>query len=77
MLSMLAVAGCAGPNGAGRAEAAPKPNAQAGAARPTAPRVGQEAPGFELRRLNDHAKRVTLASFVEKKPVVLFFGSYT
>jgi len=39
--------------------------------------VGQEAPGFDLRRLNDHTKRVKLASFAKEKPVVLFFGSYT
>ncbi|MFQ5461482.1 MAG: hypothetical protein ACE5E5_02530 [Phycisphaerae bacterium] len=73
-LGMLAVVGCAAPSG-GRDAA--KPRAQAEGARAAAPHVGQEAPGFELRRLNDRAQRVKLASFADKKPVVLFFGSYT
>ena len=41
-----------------------------------APKVGDSAPLFELET-QDGTSITTLASFKEKKPVVLFFGSYT
>ncbi len=43
----------------------------------TAPKAGDRAPVFTLKMLDDETKRVKLASFRGKKPVVLFFGSYT
>ena len=39
-------------------------------------KVGDEAPDFELRRLDGKGK-VKLSSFKDKKPVALVFGSYT
>lgn len=39
-------------------------------------RVGDAAPNFTLPVLNK-TQEVTLASFKNKKPVVLIFGSYT
>ncbi len=41
-----------------------------------APRVGDVAPMFELKMLGGE-KRVDLKSFQGKRPVILFFGSYT
>lgn len=41
-----------------------------------APKVGQLAPLFKLKSL-DGKKETDLASFRAKKPVILFFGSYT
>jgi len=40
------------------------------------PQVGDVAPTFTLQML-DSDKKVDLASFRGKRPVVLFFGSYT
>ncbi len=42
-----------------------------------APKVGEDAPNFRLKRHDDESKAVELASFKGKKPVVLIFGSYT
>jgi len=42
----------------------------------TSLRVGDVAPNFTLPDLKKR-KDVTLASFKDKKPVVLIFGSYT
>lgn len=44
-----------------------------------APKVGDEAPDFELYRLDDKKQEtpVRLSDFEGKKPVVLVFGSYT
>ena len=42
----------------------------------SAPKVGQEAPTFKLKSL-DGKKEMDLAAFRGKRPVVLFFGSYT
>jgi len=41
-----------------------------------APRVGDAAPTFKLKML-DGKKQVDLKSFRGKRPVILFFGSYT
>jgi hypothetical protein len=41
-----------------------------------APAVGNEAPDFELLRL-DSTEQVRLSSFRHYKPVALIFGSYT
>lgn len=41
-----------------------------------APKVGDVAPTFKLKSL-DGKSETDLASFKGKKPVVLFFGSYT
>jgi len=41
------------------------------------PKVGAEAPDFQLKTLADAKKEVKLSDFKEKKPVVLIFGSYT
>jgi hypothetical protein len=41
-----------------------------------APTVGDEAPDFELPRL-DSTERVRLSSFRHHKPVALIFGSFT
>ena len=43
----------------------------------TAPKVGDDAPRFTLQMLDDKSKKVELAGFFGKRPVVLFFGSYT
>ena len=43
----------------------------------SAPKVGDTAPLFTLKMLDDQSKTVKLASYGEKRPVVLFFGSYT
>ncbi len=42
----------------------------------TAPKVGEMAPTFILESL-DRKSKTDLASYRGKKPVVLFFGSYT
>lgn len=42
----------------------------------SAPKVGDEAPTFKLKSL-DGKDEFDLAGFRGKKPVVLFFGSYT
>ncbi len=42
----------------------------------TAPKVGDAAPVFTLKSL-DGKSETDLASFKGKKPVLLFFGSYT
>lgn len=41
-----------------------------------APKVGEDAPPLKLKTL-EGKKKVDLASFAGKKPVVLLFGSYT
>ncbi len=41
-----------------------------------APKVGDEAPTFELASLDGKSK-MDLANYRGKKPVMLFFGSYT
>ena len=41
-----------------------------------APKVGQKAPDFTLKSLDGKSK-TKLSNFRGKKPVVLFFGSYT
>jgi hypothetical protein len=41
-----------------------------------APKVGTEAPDFTLKSLDDKSE-FHLATYRDKKPVVLFFGSYT
>jgi hypothetical protein len=38
---------------------------------------GDPAPDFDLRTAGNPARRVTLASYRDKRPVVLVFGSYT
>ena len=40
-------------------------------------KVGDKAPVFNLKMLDDDSREVRLAGFRETKPVVLFFGSYT
>ena len=47
------------------------------ALRTPGPSVGDPAPDFKLKTLEDSGKDVQLSSFKEKKPVVLLFGSYT
>ncbi len=42
-----------------------------------APAVGSIAPDFELPYLGDTDRTVRLASFRDKRPVALIFGSYT
>jgi peroxiredoxin len=42
-----------------------------------APKVGDDAPNFKLKMLGAPDKEVELASFKDKKPVLLVFGSYT
>lgn len=41
-----------------------------------APKVGEEAPLFKLKRL-EGKQTVDLAQAIKSRPVVLFFGSYT
>ncbi len=41
-----------------------------------APKVGEDAKLFKLKRLNEE-REVDLNDFSGKKPVILFFGSYT
>ena len=41
-----------------------------------APKVGEQAPDFELERMDGKGK-VKLSDFRDKKPVVLVFGSFT
>lgn len=59
---------------AGPGAAAPPGKQARGADR--APRVGQLAPDFRLKSL-DGQSETRLSQFRGKKPVVLFFGSYT
>lgn len=40
------------------------------------PKVGEQAPDFELSTL-DGKRKIKLSSYRGKKPVVLVFGSYT
>ena len=40
-------------------------------------KVGEAAPDFKLKRLGSQVDEVQLASFRGRKPVILFFGSYT
>lgn len=42
----------------------------------SAPKVGEAAPAFKLKSL-DGKTETDLATFRSKRPVVLFFGSYT
>lgn len=42
-----------------------------------APKVGDKAPDFKLKTLDDPDKEVRLSEFAGKSPVVLIFGSYT
>ncbi|MCZ6683917.1 MAG: hypothetical protein O7B26_12115 [Planctomycetota bacterium] len=44
--------------------------------RQKAPKKGEVAPTFRLKTLDGKAQ-VDLASFADKRPVILFFGSYT
>ena len=41
-----------------------------------APRIGDDAPTFSLKSL-DGKSETNLADFAGKRPVVLYFGSYT
>ena len=72
MIVMVGMAGCAVPVGGAKSKSG---DTQARTPRPPAPRVGEKAPGFDLRRLEDQTKRVKLASFSGEKPVILFLGS--
>ncbi len=42
----------------------------------SSPKAGQEAPPFTLKSV-DGKQQTNLASFRGKRPVILFFGSYT
>jgi peroxiredoxin len=42
-----------------------------------APKVGEQAPDFELTYVAEPDKTVRLSSFIGKKPVALIFGSCT
>ena len=42
----------------------------------SAPKVGSDAPNFKLKSL-DGKSETELATFQGKRPVVLYFGSYT
>lgn len=42
-----------------------------------APKVGDKAPDFKLKKLGDPKSEVQLFSFQGKRDVVLIFGSYT
>ena len=44
--------------------------------RPSPPQAGEKAPLFSLKKLDENVQ-VNLASFVDDRPVLLFFGSYT
>ena|GEM_PF-3444046 len=52
------------------------PKAKKKRSRKPAPKVGDAAPLFKLKML-DSDKVVDLAALSKKKPVLLFFGSYT
>jgi peroxiredoxin len=72
--------GSAGPVGADanpfKGDKAKKKQRKGKPGRGKAPRVGDMAPTFKLKML-DGKKRVALKSFRGKRPVILFFGSYT
>lgn len=51
-------------------------NAQIGQSDDGAPKVGEVAPLFTLKML-DEDKEISLENFAGVKPVVLIFGSYT
>ncbi len=70
MLVIVAVGMLARQSHAGRAQRR-KPSRTDGA-----PKVGEMAPTFKLMSL-DGKNETDLASFRGKRPVVLFFGSYT
>ena len=76
MFLMVGMAGCAGPASGSKSKSI-SGDRQARAPRPPSLRVGEKAPGFDLRMLEDQSKRVKLTSFSGEKPVILFMGSYT
>ena len=53
-----------------------RPNGQRRMRDDKAPKLGEVAPAFKLKSL-DGKSEVALASFQDKKPVILIFGSYT
>ena len=71
VLTVVAVSnlvGCVSPSGRGGT----RPYRDDGA-----PKVGEDAPRFTLRMLDDRTRTVELAALRNEKPVILFVGSYT
>lgn len=56
--------------------AAQAPEEPPPAQRPKAPQAGDEAPNFTIKSLKGD-ETFELAAFRGKRPVILFFGSYT
>lgn len=63
------------PGGAGRNQDGPR-SSRRPARDDKAPKAGEVAPAFKLATL-DGKRQVSLESFRGKRPVILFFGSYT
>ncbi len=77
LLTASVLTACATPGGRGRAKIDAEAGPSARQRKDTAPKVGDAAPLFTLKMLNDESKKVELAGFFGDRPVVLFFGSYT
>lgn len=77
LMAVCSSAGCAAPGSDGRAKADTGSRAARRSRDDGAPKVGDVGPRFALKTLDDDSKKVELASYRGKKPVVLFFGSYT
>ncbi len=71
------LAACAASGGRDQADADAEKSPTPQKRKDTAPKVGDDAPRFTLKMLDDKSKEVELAGFAGKRPVVLFFGSYT
>lgn len=77
LMAVCSSVGCAAPGSGGRAKAETDKSTARRSRDDGAPKVGDVAPRFSLKMLDDDSKKVELASYRGKKPVVLFFGSYT
>jgi hypothetical protein len=71
------LAACAASGGRDQADADTEKSQTPQERKDAAPKVGDDAPRFTLKMLDDKSKEVELAGFFGKRPVVLFFGSYT
>ncbi len=77
-MTALGIAGCTAPSGSAKAQTKQgNPEKEQPKSAVSAPKVGDEAPFIALKMLKDDTKTVALTTFRGKRPVVLFFGSYT
>ena len=76
VLAMAAGHAAAQPGGGGATQDRPQRGRGMMSRDDGAPKLGDQAPTFKLKSL-DGKEETDLATFRGKKPVVLFFGSYT